>query len=169
MGRTQVSYPKHTSNSENGVGDHGCAGCFEVQSCGGGKSSSDLVTGPDRSVGGGPRSAYSSLRRFVGGCSAILFLREACPAGHIREPAHEVVASYVGRSIHVEDQGAGRFCGKKAEVRKEESMGEAGCESHWSTKGRSKEKACQRRRKRREESGCNGGGRKQPPLQTSDA
>ena len=46
-------------------------------------------------------SAYSSLRRFVGGGSAILFLGEACPAGHIREPAHEVVASYVGRSIHV--------------------------------------------------------------------
>ena len=85
------------------------------------------------------------IGRFVRGCTPIFFVLETCSSGHIREPAHQTVASYMGRSVHVEDQGAGRFCGKASDAWEEESMGEARWKTRGSSdhlaKGRSKEKA----------------------------
>ena len=91
----------------------------------------------------------------------IFFILETCPSGHIRKPTHQVVASYMGRSVHVEDQGAGRFCGEASEAWEEESMGKARwktrCSSDHLVKGRPEEEAGQRRWKRREESRFNRG------------
>ena len=148
--------------SEMRVGNQWSSGCFEGESHCRGESSSDFVAGSDRSAGSGSWPSNPIIGRFSRRCTPIFFVLETCSSGHIREPAHQIVASYMGRSVHVEDQGAGRFCGKASEAWEEESMGEARWKTRGSSdhlaKGRSKEKAEQRRRKRREEPRFNRGG-----------
>lgn len=104
LGRTQVSDTEHPGHSSDSLGDHWRFRRSESRSHRRGESASDFTSCTDRSTGRGSRPTNSIFRRIIRRCSTVLFVLEARAAGHLRESAYKVVASYLGRSLYLEDQ-----------------------------------------------------------------